>query len=51
MTWLSLVSTYPRSCCDVLRVSARILAFSDRIGRWAMKVYTYRLLVPRCGAR
>jgi hypothetical protein len=34
----SLASTYPRSCCDVLRVRARILAFSDRMGRPSMKV-------------
>ncbi len=38
MTMLSLASTYPRSCCDVLWVRARILAFSDRTGRSAMKV-------------
>ena len=35
MIRFSLLSTYSRSCCDVLWVSARIFAFSDRIGRWA----------------
>jgi hypothetical protein len=30
--------TVAGSCCDVLRVMARILAFTDRIGRSAMKV-------------
>jgi hypothetical protein len=31
--WFSPVSTYPRSCCDVLGVSARILSFRGRGGR------------------
>jgi hypothetical protein len=51
MTWFSLVSTYPRSCCDVLRVKARILAFTDRIGRSSMKLQTYHLAVPRVRRR
>jgi hypothetical protein len=38
MIWLSLISTSPGFCCDVLFVRARIVAFSDRIGRSAMKV-------------
>jgi hypothetical protein len=38
MSWLSLISTVPKSCCDVLPVRARILAFTDRTGRSAMKV-------------
>jgi hypothetical protein len=38
MIWLSRISTDLRSCCDVLFVRARILAFSDRMGRSAMKV-------------
>jgi hypothetical protein len=29
MTWLSLANTNPRSCCDVLCVRARILAFNE----------------------
>jgi hypothetical protein len=33
MIWLSRISTVPGSCCDVLFVRARILSFSDRIGR------------------
>ena len=47
MTWFNLVSTDRRSCCDVLWVSARIFAFSDRIGRWAMNVYTCHLFDHR----
>jgi hypothetical protein len=30
--WLSLISTALGFCCDVLFVTARIFAFSDRIG-------------------
>ena len=33
-----LVSTYLRSFCDVLCVSARIFAFTARTGRAAMRV-------------
>jgi len=33
MIWLSLISTTLGCCCDVLFVSARILAFKDRTGR------------------
>jgi hypothetical protein len=30
MIWLSRISTAPGSCCDLLFIRARILAFSDR---------------------
>lgn len=41
MIWLNLISASLGCCCDVLFVTARILAFSDRIGRWLMKVVCF----------
>jgi hypothetical protein len=38
MSWLSRISTNLGGCCDVLRVRARTLSVTDRIGRSAMKV-------------
>jgi hypothetical protein len=47
MIWLCRISASLGGCCDVLRVWARIFAFSDRMGRLAMKVQACHLLVPR----
>jgi hypothetical protein len=38
MIWLSRISAFLGGCCDVLLVRARILSFSDRMGRSPMKV-------------
>src|SRR4051794_12398105 len=40
-------STDAGDCCDVLFVRARTFAFSDRIGRSAMKVWASQVFVPR----